>query len=327
MKMLRGLMKVTRYSLWLLAFLLVAMAAIAALLPSYPSQAKYVLNPVTVNINLASYETIPLTSVTISGTTQVGQTLSASLAPSGATATYQWTRSLTSDGVYEAISGAVADTYLLTAGDFAYYFKVQATGTGSYSGTVSSAPFGPIGLIPLTSVSISGTPQVGQTLTAVNLTPSGASASYQWQWSTTQNGTFTDISGANFESYSLTAADYPYWIRVQATGTGSYSGTVYSTAVGPVAPRIISISAISGVTIPSAGASASTSISSNGEYTGTITWSPALVSGIFASNTVYTATITITPNTGYTLTGVPANFFTVAGATSVSNAADSGIIT
>ncbi|HVI40772.1 MAG TPA: S-layer homology domain-containing protein, partial [Anaerovoracaceae bacterium] len=43
--------------------------------------------------------------------------------------------------------------------------------------------------------------------------------------------------------------------------------------------------------------------------------------------TVYTATITITPKTGYTTTGVAANFFTVAGATSVTNAVNSSVVT
>ncbi|MEI8226460.1 MAG: hypothetical protein WCG82_11105 [Bacteroidota bacterium] len=45
----------------------------------------------------------------------------------------------------------------------------------------------------------------------------------------------------------------------------------------------------------------------------------------FAGGTAYTATITLTPKTGYTLTGVAANFFTVAGATA-TNAADSGVV-
>ncbi len=424
MKMLRGLMKVTRYSLWLLAFLLVAMAALVSLLPSYPSQAKYVLAPITYDIKLSSYTTIPLTSVSISGTPQVGQTLSANLVPSEATVTYQWTRSLTSDGTYELITDATASSYVLTSDDFAYYFTVTATGTGNYTGEVT-ASVGPVepaiisiaaiegvtspvtgatavstlpettqytasiswspvpsggifqantqytanititpksgytltgvsenfftvagattvtnaadsGLvtavfpstsaIPLQSVSISGTPQVGQTLSAV-LTPSGATATYQWQWSTEQNGTFTDVSGATASSITLTAGDIDYYFKVTAIGTGSYTGTV-TDSVGPVAPKTISIAAIEGVTIPTTGGTASTSITPNAEYSGTIAWSPALTNGTtFASGTVYTATITITPNTGYTLTGVPANFFTVAGATSVSNAADSGIVT
>jgi len=49
--------------------------------------------------------------------------------------------------------------------------------------------------------------------------------------------------------------------------------------------------------------------------------------GFFNARTHYTATITLTPKTGYTLEGVAANFFTVAGAAPVSNSANSGIIT
>ncbi|MEA5038837.1 MAG: S-layer homology domain-containing protein, partial [Clostridiaceae bacterium] len=47
----------------------------------------------------------------------------------------------------------------------------------------------------------------------------------------------------------------------------------------------------------------------------------------FAASTSYTATITLTAKAGYTLTGVAADFFTVAGADSVSNSIDSGVIT
>ncbi|AGX43051.1 glycoside hydrolase family 32 protein [Clostridium saccharobutylicum] len=61
------------------------------------------------------------------------------------------------------------------------------------------------------------------------------------------------------------------------------------------------------------------------EYTATITWSEAPV--IFESNKVYTAKITIRPKAGYTLIGVPKDFFTVEGATSVTNDANSGVIT
>jgi uncharacterized protein (TIGR02145 family) len=61
-------------------------------------------------------------------------------------------------------------------------------------------------------------------------------------------------------------------------------------------------------------------------YTATISWSGAPVT--FAPLTVYTATITLTAKTGYTLTGVTANFFTVAGtSTPATNSADSGVVT
>ena len=60
------------------------------------------------------------------------------------------------------------------------------------------------------------------------------------------------------------------------------------------------------------------------EYTATITWSEAPVT--FESKKVHTAKITITPKEGYTLIGVPKDFFTVNGATA-TNDADSGVIT
>lgn len=59
---------------------------------------------------------------------------------------------------------------------------------------------------------------------------------------------------------------------------------------------------------------------------GTVAWAPT-PNGTFAAGTAYTATITLVPKTGCTLTGVEANSFTVAGAESVTNAADSGVVT
>lgn len=59
---------------------------------------------------------------------------------------------------------------------------------------------------------------------------------------------------------------------------------------------------------------------------GTVAWAPT-PNGTFTAGTAYTATITLVPKTGCTLTGVEANSFTVAGAESVTNAADSGVVT
>lgn len=61
------------------------------------------------------------------------------------------------------------------------------------------------------------------------------------------------------------------------------------------------------------------------QFTGTVAWSPSAVAFNYA--TVYTATITLTPKIGYTFDGVAENFFTAAGAASVSNAANSGVVT
>ena len=83
--------------------------------------------------------------------------------------------------------------------------------------------------------------------------------------------------------------------------------------------------AIGGVTAPVVGEKPVTAITEGKQFTGTVTWSPEV--STFAASTVYTATITLTPKVGYKLDGVAANFFTVAGAASVSNGANSGVVT
>jgi hypothetical protein len=87
----------------------------------------------------------------------------------------------------------------------------------------------------------------------------------------------------------------------------------------------ISIAAIAGVTAPVQGATPVTAITANAQYTGTVAWSGTPATFAYAAE--YTATITLTAKSGYTLQGVSAGFFTVAGALSVSNAANSGVVT
>lgn len=82
---------------------------------------------------------------------------------------------------------------------------------------------------------------------------------------------------------------------------------------------------IIGITPPVTGAVPTETIADTTEYSAAITWDPA--DETFAVDKSYTATITLTPKAGYTLNGVTENFFTVDGATSVSNVADSGVIT
>jgi len=86
----------------------------------------------------------------------------------------------------------------------------------------------------------------------------------------------------------------------------------------------VDIKEIGGVTAPAVGAKPVTEVTSTTQYRGTVTWSPN--HAVFEAATTYTATITLTARTGYTLQGVAANFFTVAGA-KTTNAANSGVIT
>jgi hypothetical protein len=94
---------------------------------------------------------------------------------------------------------------------------------------------------------------------------------------------------------------------------------------GGTVDSVIDIAAIPGVTAPAGGATPVTTITETDQYTGTVSWDPA--DNPFDYETVYTATITLTAKSGYTLTGVTADFFTLAGATTDTNDADSGVVT
>ncbi|MCL2480207.1 MAG: hypothetical protein FWF38_00700 [Spirochaetaceae bacterium] len=93
--------------------------------------------------------------------------------------------------------------------------------------------------------------------------------------------------------------------------------------VAPLVP--VTLGTISGVTAPVGGATPVTTITPTAQYTGTVTWAP--VNNPFVYATAYTATITLTPVSGFTFNGVGTNFFTVTGATTVTNSANSGVVT
>ena len=136
-----------------------------------------------------------------------------------------------------------------------------------------------------------------------------------------------------------------YWTSSDEAETGIYpwylfmkypqwSGSIKSEAqyvrpiraFGSAPAEIISVAAIGGVTAPVVGATPVTTVTSANGYTGTVAWSGSPTT--YAGATTYTATITLTATAGYTLTGVSANFFTVAGTSaSATNPINSGVIT
>jgi hypothetical protein len=143
------------------------------------------------------------------------------------------------------------------------------------------------------------------------------------------------INGGPFIALSPARATSPVTISGLVTGT-SYSArlkAVSGLGDGPASRPLTFIAggsaysdpAIGGVTAPVAGATPVNSVSAANGYSGTVTWTwnPST----FKIASAYTATITLTPDAGYTLVGVPANFFTVTGATSVTHATNSGVIT
>ncbi len=182
--------------------------------------------------------TISLTSISISGTAVVGQILSSTLSPSAGTATYQWQSATTSSGTYSNISLATQSTYTLTSTELDKYVKVVATGTGSYTGTVTSNSVGPITTTPspdttlpvisitaplngstiagTTTISANATDNVGVTKVdfyqGTILLGTDTTAPYSMSWNTTEvsNGTYNltakayDVAGNIGTSSSVT---------------------------------------------------------------------------------------------------------------------------
>jgi len=101
--------------------------------------------------------------------------------------------------------------------------------------------------------------------------------------------------------------------------------TVDFPATGPDPNVTINIPTINGVTPPVAGADPVLSITETPQYTGIVFWTPN--DAPFSYGKIYTAVITIMPKPGYKLAGVEANSFKVAGATSVTHSANSGMVT
>ena len=205
-------------------------------------EGKYIKVTVTRSENTGSADSNTLGTVTlpalndtvsITGTAQREQSLTANITQinGGGTTTYQWKRGDTSAAAGTNISGANSSTYSLVSADEGKYISVTITRSGN-TGSVTSAAVGPVTQPALSgSVSISGTAQVGQTLTAntSSLGGNGGTISYQWTSSASSSGTFTNISGATSSTYKLLTTDKDKYLKVTVTRTG-YTGSVTSSA-------------------------------------------------------------------------------------------------
>ena len=170
--------------------------------------------------------------------------------------------------------------------------------------------------------STSETTTAGVALTGYTIASTGgAVASYSISPSAPAGLTFDATTGLLSGTPTVVASSTIYTVT-GTNVTGSAAATFTLTVTDPIA---ISAPAIAGVTAPVTGATPVSTTTAGTGYTGVVSWSGS--PSTFGAATTYTATITLTAASGYTLTGVSANFFSVAGATTVTHAADSGVIT
>ena len=186
---------------------------------------------------------------TISGTAQVGQTLTASASGmsdsdglTNATFAYQWLSSRDT-----VIDGATSSTYTLVEADEGKAIKVRVSFTddGGHQETLTSAATAAVAARPNNAATgaptTSGTVQVGETLTVstsgITDTDGTTNATFAYQWLSSDGTTDSDISGATSSTYTLVDADEGKVIKVRMSFTDDRGNqeTLTSAATGSVA--------------------------------------------------------------------------------------------
>jgi hypothetical protein len=199
-----------------------------------------------VSLQTAVVAAIPVSNAVapaISGTPQEGQVLHVSNGTwngSGPiTYGYQWYRC--TGGTCTAIPGATAADYELIADDIGATLKAAVTATNAAGSAMaeSAETASTTGIAPVSGDApvVSGTPEVGQTLTADPGTWSGtAPIDVTFQWTRcTDGGQCTAIEGATEETYLVAAEDAGFTLAVVVTATNGWGSTsVASAATGGV---------------------------------------------------------------------------------------------
>ena len=187
---------------------------------------------------------------TITGSPAQGQTLTAAPGTwtSEATPTfaYQWLRCPASGGAADgsdcaSIDGATSTSYVVAAGDVGFRLRVRVTATNVDGQTIKASnatatvtvQAGPPNTAPPT---ITGSPVVGESLTANpgTWTGSGITFAYLWSRCDAAGASCTDITTATQSTYTVVTADAGRTLRVKVTATntsGSNAVTSAQTAV------------------------------------------------------------------------------------------------
>ena len=191
---------------------------------------------------------------TVSGTAQVGQTLTADTTGitdadglTNVTYGYQWVR-VDGDTATD-IAGATGAMYTLVDADEGKTIRVRVSFTDDrdHAEELTSAETATVGARPNSAAGgapmIGGTAQVGQALTAVTTGITDADGlgdvTYSYQWVRVDGDTDSDIAGATGSMYTLVDADEGKTIRVRVSFTDDrdHAEELTSAATATVAAR------------------------------------------------------------------------------------------
>jgi hypothetical protein len=207
---------------WHMRASLLAFVALAALLAGGGAQATRQAAPVNTALP------------TISGAAAVGQTLTASegtWSNSPTSFAYEWLRCNPAGNNCGSVSNGTQKTYTLVGADADHTMRVRVTATNADgSSSAQSAQTATV------TAAISGTPKVGQTLTADPGSWSGnpTSFAYQWQRCDADVATCSNVAGATGKTYGAQTADLGYRLRVMVTAHNAKGSATAPSAITTV---------------------------------------------------------------------------------------------
>jgi hypothetical protein len=191
---------------------------------------------------------------TISGTPTVGQTLTAtdgtwSNAPTSFA--YQWLRCNGGGNSCASVANGTQKTYTLVGADAGRTMRVRVTATNA-DGSTSAQSAQTASIAPATSTAapkntapptISGTPKVGQQLTADPGSWSGnpTSFAYQWQRCDADVATCFNVVGSTGKTYGVQTGDLGYRLRVMVTAHNAKGQTTATSAITTIVAPAVTI--------------------------------------------------------------------------------------
>lgn len=172
----------------------------------------------------------------ISGMPQDTQTLTTSNGSwsySPTSYSYQWQYSTDGGSSWTNIAGATDSTFTIPYSTYdGDKLRAQVTATNA-AGSTSASSTATVAVVPVApsntgTPTISGTPQVGQTLTGAKGSWSGTpTISYAYQWQRSPNGStsWSNITGGTAATYTAQGSDAGSYLRLEVTATNPAGST------------------------------------------------------------------------------------------------------
>jgi hypothetical protein len=203
-----------------------------------------------VGIGRAATQAAPVNTAppTITGTPTVGQTLTAgngTWSNSPTSFDYQWLRCNGSGASCVSVPNGTQKTYTLVGADAGHTIRVRVTATNA-DGSASAESAQTDVVAPASSSAapkntdrpiISGTPRVGQTLTADEGSWSGNPTAFAFQWQRCDADNIVsclNVVGATAKTYVLHTSDLGYRLRVRVTARNAKGATTATSATTAV---------------------------------------------------------------------------------------------